>query len=79
MTEKTLATLEKGEIGIVTEVLSSDAMRRRFYDIGCIKGAKIRVVGVSPFGNPRAYVICGAVIAIRMKDAAEIRVRVDDR
>jgi ferrous iron transport protein A len=53
-------------------------MRRRFYDIGCTKGAKIHLVGVSPFGNPRAYAICGAVIAIRDEDAKYIRIRVDD-
>ncbi len=78
MTEKTLLALEKNEVGTVISVQVDGAMRRRFYDIGCIKGAKIRLIGVSPFGDPRAYAICGAMIAIRAEDAKRIRIRVDD-
>lgn len=78
MTEKTLASLTKGEVGTVSAVLGDAAMRRRLYDIGCIKGAEVRMIGASPFGDPHAYAICGAVIAIRAKDAALIRIRVDD-
>jgi ferrous iron transport protein A len=78
MTEKTLTALKKGEIGTVVSVLGDDAIRRRLYDIGCIKGAMVRLLGVSPLGDLRAYAICGAIIAIRAKDACGIRVRVDD-
>lgn len=78
MTEKPLCSLTKNEVGTVISVLTDGSMRRRFYDIGCTKGAKIHLVGVSPFGNPRAYAICGAVIAIRDEDAKYIRIRVDD-
>ncbi len=78
MTEKTLLKLQKGESGIVTDVLAEPSMRRRFYDIGCIKGAEIRLLGVSPGGDPRAYAVCGAIIAIRAADAAHIRIRVED-
>ena len=49
-------------------------MRRRFMDIGCMVGSDIKKLGVGPFGDPSAYLICGAVIAIRKKDAATIRV-----
>ena len=78
MTEKTLMTLKENEIGIVTAVLAEGTMRRRFCDVGCIKGAKIRMLGEAPCGGLRAYAICGAMIAIRKGDAERIRVRVEN-
>ncbi len=78
MTEKMLTKLKEHEIGTVTAVLAKGAMRRRFCDIGCIKGARIRVIGKAPFGTLRAYAICGAMIAIRACDAEKIRVRVEN-
>lgn len=78
MTEKTLAALGKDELGTVIEVGGEHAMRRRFYDIGCIKGAEIRMIGAAPLGDPRAYAVCGAMIAIRAADAEKIRIRVED-
>ncbi len=77
MTEQTLLTLKKGEVGTVRAVLAEDAMRRRFYDIGCIEGAKLRMIGTAPLGGPRAYAIAGAIIAIRKKDAETVRIRID--
>ncbi len=77
MSETTLAQLEMGKSGVITEVLLRGAIRRRYYDIGCIRGAEIRPVGEAPFSGPRAYSVCGALIAIRQRDAAEIRVRID--
>ncbi len=77
MTEQTLLTLKKGEVGIVSAVDAKDAMRRRFYDIGCIEGAKVRMIGIAPLGDPRAYVIADAIIAIRKQDAETVHIRID--
>ena len=72
--EKSLSELSCGEIGIVSDITADLGMRRRFMVIGCIVGSGIQKLGAGPFGDPSAYLICGAVIAIRKKDAASIRV-----
>ena len=45
------------------------AMRRRLQDIGLISGTRVECVGVSPLGDPAAYLIRGAVIALRREDS----------
>lgn len=46
--------------------------RRRMSDLGIIVGTKIKALQKSPCGNPIAYLIRGAVIAVRNEDAQKI-------
>lgn len=64
--------LRPGEWGTVRTIRLKGAMRRRMQDIGLIPGTPIRCVGISPLGDPIAYRIRGAVIAIRGDDCREI-------
>ena len=50
------------------------SMKKRLMDIGLIPGTAVECVGESPLGDPRAYLIRGAVIAIRRTDGREISV-----
>ena len=50
------------------------AMRRRLQEIGLIPGTVVECVGKSPGGDPLAYLIRGAVIAIRAEDGSKIEV-----
>jgi ferrous iron transport protein A len=50
-------------------------MRRRLQDLGLVEGARVECVGRSPGGDPSAYLICGAVIAIRAQDGRNVLVR----
>ena len=70
----TLDSLNPGASGIIKALRTSGSMRRRFQDIGLIKGTIVHCVGVSPFGDPSAYMIRGAVIAIRRSDCQDIYV-----
>ena len=45
---------------------------RRFLDIGLTENTLVECVGVSPLGDPAAYAIRGAVIAIRKTDSKNI-------
>lgn len=72
---KSLSELEYGEKAVVDKILNSSSIRRRFLDIGIIKDTIIKCVGVSPSGDPKAFLIRGAVIAIRKEDANGILVR----
>lgn len=69
---RTLKELQPGQLAIVRRVLSADSIRRRLLDIGLIEGTRVECVGRSPMGDPKAYRIRGAVIAIRAEDAAEV-------
>ena len=72
--EMGLDELRCGELGTVTELCNGGSIRRRLSDVGFTPGAAVRCVGESPFGDPRAYEIRGAVVAIRTVDARLIRV-----
>ena len=70
----TLNELNLGDEATVDNVVATDGLKRRFLDIGLIKGTNIKCVAVSPQGDPKAFLIRGAVIAIRNKDSALITV-----
>ncbi len=67
-----LSSLKEGEKALVRELYINDTMRRRLQDIGLIRGTKVSCIQKSPSGNPTAYLIRGAVIALRNSDARQI-------
>lgn len=67
----TLNKLKIDEEGIVTEDVKAG---RRLKDLGLVKGTKVKCVLKSPLGNPKAYKIRGAVVAIRDEDASAVSV-----
>ena len=71
---KSLAATEVGETVRVVSLLAEGQMRRRLADLWLIPGAGVTCLGRSPLGDPSAYLIRGAVIAIRRRDAMEVSV-----
>jgi DtxR family Mn-dependent transcriptional regulator len=71
-----LSMLEPGEAAEVLSIspASRGAERRRFLDLGILPGTKITAEFDSPSGNPAAYKIRGAVIALRESQAEHIKV-----
>lgn len=69
---KNLFDLKVGESGTVKKLLSVGSMRRRLLDIGLINGTTVNCVGESPAGDPKAFLIRGAIIAIRSEDCKNI-------
>ena len=67
-----LGNLKEGETAVVRELSAGGRLRRRLQDIGLIKGTRVECIGISPMGAPAAYLIRGAVIALRSEDAAGI-------
>jgi len=51
-------------------------MRRRMLDLGLICGTNVEALQKSPSGDPIAYAIRGAVIALRSEEASKILVEV---
>lgn len=68
-----LSALPCGQSAVVQTVEADGTMRRRLQDIGLICGTRVECVGVSPLGDPSAYLIRGAVIALRREDAEKVR------
>ncbi len=73
----TLNKISTGEFAFVLSIDTELSLKQRLYDIGLVPGTKIKVVHQSPSGNPRAYLVRGAVIALRNCDAEKISVRVE--
>ena len=71
-----LNELNPGETSVVKELKTRGSIRRRLLDIGLVKDTKIECVGKSPAGDPAAFLIRGAVIAIRAEDMKDIVVRI---
>ena len=53
-------------------------MARRLLDLGLVPGTRVACVARSPTGDPAAYRVRGAVIALRGGDAAGIQVTAEE-
>ena len=69
-----LNELPVGSRAKVAAITLSGGMRRRLIDMGLIEGTTVECVGKSPLGDPKAYLIRGAVIALRAGDASKVAV-----
>ena len=69
-----LNELRPGERATVKDMQVPGNLRRRLLDIGLTYGTNIRCVGKSPMGDPAAYLVRGAVIALRSEDTEKITV-----
>ena len=58
----------------VNALIVKGSERRRMLDLGLVSGTEIEAVQKSPAGDPVAYLIRGAVIALRNEDAGKILV-----
>ena len=59
-----------GDKAYVVNISQASNIYRRLLDIGLIPGTKVECILLSPAKNPKAYMIRGAVIAIRNEDAS---------
>ena len=64
-----LSALPEGESAYVTDVSAAPAMERRLADLGLVRGTRVTCMLRSPAGDPCAYLIRGALIALRRADA----------
>lgn len=69
-----LNDIRPGEQARVKELTLTGSMRRRLLDIGMTKDTLVACLGQSPLGDPKAYLIRGAVIALRKEDSLRVLV-----
>lgn len=73
----TLSSLREGQSCHVQELLVDGKMRSRLSDLGLIKGTRVICLQKSASGDPTAYLIRGAVIALRCDDSSRVIVSID--
>lgn len=79
MTEFTLDQLQVGQTATVTALSATGVSRRRLMDLGVLPGAQIQAELKSPLGDPVAYRIRDAVIALRREQAKQISITLSER
>ncbi len=73
---ESLADLRQGESGRVLAISPAlqGPQRRRLLDLGVVEGTEIEAEFASAAGDPVAYRIRGAVIALRRSEAVQVRI-----
>lgn len=69
-----LSDIKVGDKVKILKVNTNDFIKRRLLDIGLIENTKVECVLKSCFGSMFAYLIRGAIIAIRKEDINKIEV-----
>ena len=69
-----LCDMKTGTYATVIKLDPKGDLRRRLMDIGLVEGTLVECVRKSPAGDPKAYLIRGAVIALRKEDAKTVLV-----
>ena len=73
----TLNHIQVGQNAVIKKMLNNDAMKRRLSDVGLIEGTTVSCVTKAPFGDPKAFAVRGAVIALREEDSKNILIEED--
>jgi ferrous iron transport protein A len=75
MSESTqLHLLQPGQKATITKINGASALRRRFVEMGILKGETILIERNAPLGDPVEYFIKGYHLALRKEEAAYIEV-----
>ncbi|MBQ7346489.1 MAG: ferrous iron transport protein A [Clostridia bacterium] len=69
-----ICELSVGDCAAVYHLQNAGTMRRRLQDLGLIENTVVECIGKSPGGGLGAYLIRGAVIAVRDEDGNHILV-----
>jgi ferrous iron transport protein A len=69
-----LTQIRPGRRATVSGLSAEGGLRRRLQDLGLVEGREVTCVELSPLGDPTAYEICGAVIALRREDSETVLV-----
>ena len=75
----TLDQLALEQVATVTKLTSAGSDRRRMMDLGILPGARIEIAMTNPLGDPTAYLIRGATIALRKEQAQLIEISIDEQ
>jgi Fe2+ transport system protein FeoA len=72
----TLDQLPMNTAATVVSLTSTGAERRRMVDLGILPGTRVEVALRNPLGDPTAYRIRDAVVALRREQARCVQIQV---
>lgn len=69
---QSLFDLNIGQKCKILKIFVDDSLKRRLIDIGLTPESTVSCVGQSPLGDPKAFLIGGAIIALRKEICEKI-------
>lgn len=78
MSVKSLNEMQPQEKGRIVSVGGRKGIRRRLMDMGVVKDAEVTMQRVAPLGDPVEIKIKGYDLALRLEEAAEIKIETGD-
>lgn len=73
--ELPLSALAMGQSAYISRLEGEWAMARRLSQLGFTPGTRVECELIAPAGDPSAYRVRGALIALRSSDASQVFVR----
>ena len=61
----------------ILSLSADEPLKGRLLDLGFVPGSEITPLFAAPTGDPRAYLVCDTVIALRQRDAATVAVEAE--
>jgi ferrous iron transport protein A len=68
----TLNKLIPGQSATVVRISGKGPIRRRYMEMGFVRGERVVVKRTAPLGDPIEYLVKGYHLSLRRKDAAQI-------
>ena len=75
---KTLASLKRGQKGIIASVDASDPQVQRLMVLGLVEGAEVEFAGAAIGGDPLEFRLFGTGISLRQEHARRFGVAYSD-
>lgn len=72
-----IVDLRPGENGYIQNIIGNEKLSKRLFALGCIEGTKVTLKTTAPFGDPIVINFRGFDLAIRKKDALNIKIKED--
>lgn len=72
----TLNLLKIGQTATIME-FTDDFLSRKFMEMGCMPGEKIKLTNIAPLGDPVAFEVSGYTLSMRKQEAATILVKIN--
>ncbi|HON43290.1 MAG TPA: FeoA family protein [Bacillota bacterium] len=69
-----LTDLPLGQTGVIRSVNATGMVRNRLLDLGFLPGTEVSAVRRAPMGDPTAFRIRGAMLALRAQDSSLVTV-----
>ncbi len=69
-----LSEILPGDTAVIYSVEQSE-LQHRMYDLGFVPGTHVKCIATASLGGPSAYLVRGAVIALRCDAARLVKIR----